>query len=98
MQKKRIESLLFILFLISFLYYIFWLGYCMMLYRNGADPGWAAPALGDGTIVYGWEAFGIGTGTFLFFTCTYGWFVPLYQLIYAIVRFIRRKKQKRNAA
>lgn len=97
-MKIIIKKTFFILFLVSFLYYVFWFGYCIMLFWKGADPGWAAPALSNDIMVYGWEAFGIGMGKFLFFTCFYCWLVPLYQLTYGIVRLILKKKSKHIAS
>ena len=83
------------IFILSLLYYAFWICYGIKCAINGIDSGWVAPALSDGTVYYGWKGFMEGIGVGVAVTFMAAWYVPLYQIIYLIGLGIIKHKEKK---
>ena len=66
-----------IIFLISLLYYIFWIGLSVFYSFKGIDSGWAMPAMSNGDLMYGFDAFSSGIVIGLLCTIQIFWFIPL---------------------
>lgn len=84
-----------IIFNISFIYYLFWLIYAIVLCITGIDHGWVMPAMSDGTLMYGFDAFKSGIVIGAMITIKYLWIVPLYQIFYLIFKLVYRKKKNK---
>lgn len=95
-KNEKRKSFLKIIFLISLLYYIFWIVLSVFLSFKGVDSGWAMPAMSNHDLMYGFDAFSSGIIIGLLFTIQFFWFIPLYQAIYIICSIINyfRKKLK----
>ena len=87
-NNKRISILKFI-FLISLLYYVFWIILSIYFFFHGIDSGWAMPAMSNGDLIYGFEAFFSGIIIGVLYTIELFWFIPLYQVIYLIYSIIK---------
>ena len=87
-NNKRISILKFI-FLISLLYCVFWIILSIYLFFHGIDSGWAMPAMSNGDLMYGFEAFFSGIIIGVLCTIELFWFIPLYQVIYLIYSIIK---------
>lgn len=87
-NNKRISILKFI-FLISLLYYVFWIILSIYFFFHGVDSGWAMPAMSNGNLMYGFEAFFSGIIIGVLYTIELFWFIPLYQVIYLIYSIIK---------
>lgn len=62
------------------------LGYALPYFTYfGSTSGWIAPALSNGEILYGNESFVNVRAMGIVATVAGFWFIPLYQIIYAIV-------------
>ena len=94
-NNKRISILKFI-FLISLLYYICWIIWSIYLFFHGIDSGWAMPAMSNGDLMYGFEAFLSGIIIGILYTIELFWFIPLYQVIYLIYSIINYLTKKIN--
>ena len=95
---KKIEykktSFFKIIFLISLLYYIWWIGLSIFFSFKGIDSGWAMSAMSNHDLMYGFEAFSSGLVIGLLYTVQFFWFIPLYQIIYivcSIINYFRKK-------
>ena len=102
-MKKKIEkdnnkkiSVFKIIFFISLLYYAFWFICAIYLSFKGVDHGWAMPAISNGKLMYGFDAFSSVIVIGVLYTITLFWFIPLYQLIYIIGCIIRKIKSKND--
>ena len=83
-----------IIFLISLLYYIWWIACSIFLSFNGIDSGWAMPAMSNHELIYGVDAFWGGIAIGLLYTIQVFWVIPLYQAIYimfSIISYFRKK-------
>ena len=78
-----------VLFLISLLYYVVWIVIAVISMFVGVNTDWAAPALSDGELDYGFEAFEGMLEIGVLKTLFYCWFIPLYQICYLIGRLFR---------
>ena len=87
-NNKRI-SILKLIFLISLLYYVFWIILSIYFFFHGIDSGWAMPAMSNGDLMYGFEAFFSGIIIGVLYTIELFWFIPLYQVIYLIYSIIK---------
>ena len=56
-KNEKRKTLLKIIFLISLLYYIFWIVLSVFLSFKGVDSGWAMPAMSNHDLMYGFDAF-----------------------------------------
>ena len=74
-----------ILFILSFGYYLAWICFAILSTYFGSTSGWIAPALSNGEILYGNESFVNVLAMGIVATVVGFWFIPLYQIIYAIV-------------
>ena len=79
-----------LLFLISLLYYAFWIVFAIGSAVFGIDSGWAMPAMSSGEKDYGIEGYFSALGLGIFVTATMFWYVPLYQVIYLLAAGIRK--------
>lgn len=77
-----------IIFLISLLYYIWWIVLSFYFCFKGIDSGWAMPAMSNHDLIYGTEAFFSGIIIGLGCTIQIFWFIPLYQVIYIVCSII----------
>ena len=100
---KRIEaksnkkiSFFKIIFLLSLLYYIWWIVLSIYFCFKGIDSGWAMPAMSNHDLMYGTEAFVSGIVIGLGATIQIFWFIPLYQVIYIICSIIKYFRKKLN--
>lgn len=84
-----------IIFLISLLYYVFWFIFSIYLSFKGIDHGWAMPAMSNGDLMYGFDAFSSGIVIGLLYTIQLFWFIPLYQVLYIIGCIIKKIKLKK---
>ena len=89
MEKEKIQTnkkfnIFKLIFLISLLYYAFWIILAIILSFTGIDFGWAMPAMSDGRLMYGIDAFKSGIIIAGLYTIEFFWFIPLYQIIYII--------------
>ena len=89
-NNTRISIFKFI-FIISLLYYICWIIWSIYLFFHGIDSGLAMPAMSNGNLIYGFEAFFSGIMIGLLYTIELFWFIPLYQVIYLIYDIIIKK-------
>lgn len=93
-KNEKRKSFLKIIFLISLLYYIFWIVLSVFLSFKGVDSGWAMPAMSNHDLMYGFDAFSSGIIIGLLYTIQFFWFIPLYQviyIIYGIINYFRKK-------
>ena len=91
--EKKI-SVFKVLFLISLLYYAVWIVIAVVSMFVGVNTDWAAPALSDGELDYGFEAFEGMLEIGVLKTLFYFWFIPLYQICYLIGKFFRWLSKK----
>ena len=61
----------------------------IILSFTGIDFGWAMPAMSNGDLMYGFEAFFSGIIIGVLYTIEVFWFIPLYQVIYLIYSIIK---------
>ena len=83
-----------IIFLISLLYYIWWIALSVFFSFKGIDSGWAMPAMSNHELIYGVDAFFSGIVIGLLYTIQVFWVIPLYQAIYimfSIISYFRKK-------
>lgn len=92
--KSPKNSVFTTIFFISLFYYVIWLVISIILAIIGVDSGWAMPAMSNGELDYGWEAFQSGIAIGLIATAVYFWLIPLYQIIYLIVMIVKKCRQK----
>ncbi len=83
-ESKNNKSIFKTIFLLSLSYYLFWVVLSIYLSFRGIDSGWAMPAMSNGDLVYGFEAFSSGIIIGVLYTLQFFWFIPLYQIIYII--------------
>ena len=88
-NNKKISKLK-IFFLISLLYYVFWFIFAIYLSFKGIDSGWPMPAMSNGDLIYGLDAFSSGIVIGLLYTIESFWFIPLYQVFYIISSIIKK--------
>ena len=96
-KKNKKISVFKIIFLISLLYYLWWILLSIYYYFNGIDSGWAMPAMSNHKLMYGSEAFASGIVIGLLATIKVFWFIPLYQIIFitsSIINYFRNKSSK----
>ena len=98
MEKEKIQTnkkfnIFKLIFLISLLYYAFWIILAIILSFTGIDFGWAMPAMSDGRLMYGIDAFKSGIIIAGLYTIEFFWFIPLYQIIYIICNIIYNRKR-----
>jgi len=94
-NNSKKTSIFKIIFLISLLYYVFWIVCSIYLSFKGIDHGWAMPAMSDGELIYGFEAFWSGIIIGLLYTIELFWFIPLYQVLYIICCIIKKIRIKK---
>ena len=85
------------IFIISLLYYICWIIWSIYLFFHDIDSGWAIPAMSNGDLMYGFEAFFSGIIIGVLYTIELFWFIPLYQviyLIYSIINYLQVVKRR----
>lgn len=92
--KKQEKSVSTIIFFISLFYYVIWLVISIILAIIGVDSGWAMPAMSNGELDYGWEAFRSGIAIGILATAAFFWWIPLYQIVYLIVMLIKKIVKK----
>lgn len=92
--RKRRKSLFTIIFYISLIYYMIWLVLSIIFAIKGVDSGWAMPAMSNGELVYGWEAFNSGIVIGILATSAFFWWIPLYQIIYLAVMLVKKVVEK----
>lgn len=93
-KKNRIKTIFKFVFIGSLLYYLFWLIECINYSINGISSEYVGihiESLCDHihTTYYGVEGFKAGIENFMIYTIFIYWFIPLYQIIYAIVCIIK---------
>ena len=88
-MKEKLKKLPRILFYLSFLYYLYWFGYCLYVFFAGIDAGWLFSETSSGRLIYGWEALYNGFAKFVVCTIFFFWIVPLYQIGDSIFRTSR---------
>lgn len=96
-NQNRKKSFFKIIFLISLLYYIWWIALSIYFSIKGIDSGWAMPAMSNHELMYGFDAFSSGIIIGLLYTIQFFWFIPLYQIIYIICIMINHFKKKSNS-
>ena len=97
-MKINIAIVFKVIFLLTLCYYLVWILFGVKCAITGIDSGWVAPALSSGEKDFGFDGFSSGIGVGIFFTFTYAWFVPLYQVIYLITcGMIKLKKRIRHS-
>ena len=84
------------IFYISFLYYIYWIIYDITLYWRGIASNWLIPLGPASEVYYGFEAMGEGFGVFIVWTVIFFWWIPLYQILYLIIKGITKIIDKRK--
>ena len=87
-NNNEIQKVLKIIFIITMFYYIFWIVIAIYFSIRGIDSGWAMPAMSNGKLIYGPEAFFSGIIIGILYTINYFWFVPLYQILYLIYKYV----------
>jgi len=93
-KRKNLKKLI---FKISLLYYVFWFVFSIYLSFKGINHGWAMPAMSNGDLIYGFDAFSSGIIIGLLYTIQFFWFIPLYQAIYIICSIINYFRKKLNS-
>lgn len=73
------------IFLVSLLYYIFWIILSIFLSFRGIGSGWDMFAMSSHDLIYGFDAFFSVIAIGLLYTIQIFWFIPLYQAIYIII-------------
>ena len=96
-KNEKRKSFFKIIFLISLLYYIFWIVLSVFYSFKGIDSGWAMPAMSNHELIYGFDAFSSGIVIGLLCTIQIFWFIPLYQAIYIICSIINYFRKKLNS-
>ena len=96
-KNNKKNSFFKIIFLISLLYYIWWIALSVFFSFKGIDSGWAMPAMSNHDLMYGFDAFFSGIVIGLLYTFTFFWFIPLYQVIYIIYSIINYFRKKSNS-
>ena len=96
MKESKNNTFFGIIFLISLLYYIWWIILSIYFSFKGIDSGWAMPAMSNHELMYGYEAFLSGIVIGLLYTVQIFWFIPLYQVVYIICKMIKYFRKKSN--
>ena len=94
-MKQKIYKICKLIFFISLLEYIGWLGQAIIVYIKGIDTNWFISSLGKSEIVYGWAAVNEVCEQFLLITILIAWPLRLFQFIMLIL-IIREIIKKRN--
>ena len=96
-MKKALRKFAKVIFILSFVYYIYWLIYSIYIYFAGIETGWFISSLSSGKVVYGLEALEEGLEKFLIVTALFFFWIPLYQLIYLICCAVSKRKKKKDS-
>lgn len=101
MKKNKIHSIFKFIFILSLLYYMFWLIISIKYSITGISSEYVGIHIESlcnhiHTTYYGFEGFGAGIVNCITYTLFIFWFIPLYQAIYIIiniVNYIRKNKK-----
>lgn len=96
-ESKNNKSIFKTIFSISLLYYLLWIVISIYWSFKGIDSGWAMPAMSNGDLMYGFEAFSSGIIIGILYTIQVFWFIPLYQTIYIICSLVNHFRKKSNS-
>ena len=97
--KDKIHSILKFIFVLSLLYYIFWLIVSIKYSSTGISSEYVGIHIESlcnhiHTMYYGFEGFGAGIENCIIYTLFIFWFIPLYQAIYIIITIVNRFRKK----
>ncbi len=98
-MKNVLKKIAGILFILSLLYYVFWLVYAGITFFTGTEE--RLVFFGETPEeLHGWDAFSETFSIGVLLTCIYFWFVPLYQALYLICVIVGKivKSKKKKAA
>ena len=100
-RKNKIHLFFKFIFILSFIYYIFWLIVSIKYSITGISSEYVGLHIESlcnhiHTTYYGFEGFCAGIGNCIIYTLFMFWFIPLYQAIYIIINIVNvfRKKVK----
>lgn len=96
-ESKNNKSIFKTIFSISLLYYLLWIVISIYWSFKGIDSGWAMPAMSNGDLMYGFDAFSSGIFIGILYTIQVFWFIPLYQIIYIICSLVNHFRKKSNS-
>lgn len=92
--KKKTISKLKIIFLVSLVYYLFWLVLAIYFSFKGVNYNFGLSLPASSTkIEYGLSAFKDTIVIGALYTIFYFWFIPLFQILYIIYACVKKKKQ-----
>ena len=101
LKNNIIHSVFKFIFILSFLYYIFWLIISLKYSITGISSEYVGVHIESlcnhiHTTYYGFEGFCAGIENCIIYTLFIFWFIPLYQAIYIIINIVNciRKKVK----
>ena len=98
-KKNKIYLIVKFIFILSFVYYIYWLIVSIKYSITGISSeyvGLHIESLCDHihTTYYGWDGFCAGIENCIIYTLFIYWFIPLYQVLYIIINIVKKIVKK----
>lgn len=101
-MKKTIQLIFKFIFVLSLLYYVFWLILSIKYSIWGISSEYVGVHIESlcnhiHTTYYGFEGFFAGIQNFIIYTLLKFWFIPVYQVVYIIVKKVSRVRESKSS-
>ena len=97
--KNIIHKICKYLFILSLFYYVYWLINAIIYSIVGISSEYVGIHIESlcnhiHTMYYGFDGFKAGIENFIIYTIVLYWYIPLYQVVYIVINFIKKRKRK----